>query len=615
MKPSEITTKESFENFCRKEFPNKATCWYDNYCYVQAGTHMGEDLHYEFVGGYVCLHIEGPSRIWRGIRNYLMSKQPIAHIHSEHWWRANCCWKLDTKPTNENQLFSAFRSIRNSLEPHILEYEKSNGSLLQEENGTNNLRIQSSIVSVAELLKENLSIPQYQRPYRWNTKNVRQLLEDIHINFERRNARYRIGSVILHDNNGVMDLVDGQQRVTTICLILKVCECEADCIQLLKYNHNDSFNHIKENHSFIKEWIGQHISNKNLFSQYLSEQCEFVRIVVKDRSEAFQMFDSQNGRGKELEAYNLLKAYHIRAMEQNSREEKVRCDVRWEDATQYDATPLIPDDANVDLLKQLFSEQLYRSRRWTRETEAREFKKKDIDEFKGFTIDKNHPIVYPYQNPQLLQYLTAKFYHSTLEGTIATSNRFQHGDSDNIDPFVNINQIIVNGKSFFDYVETYVELYKRLFLNMRSSQLDEFKNFYYLYCLDYDCEEKDVAKKRKHSFSHLPSGGARRTGDTYLRELYKSLVLVLFDKFGEQALNRYYKTLYRLVYALRLEKYQVRYDTVCQMPHEYFAAIHKAKDMADLTVLETKLKSRTHGLKIVYDNIPKRIKNMIENGK
>lgn len=45
-------------------------------------------------------------------------------------------------------------------------------------------------------------------------------------------------------------------------------------------------------------------------------------IVVKDRSEAFQMFDSQNGRGKELEAYNLLKAYHIRAMEQNSREEK-----------------------------------------------------------------------------------------------------------------------------------------------------------------------------------------------------------------------------------------------------------------------------------------------------
>ena len=40
------------------------------------------------------------------------------------------------------------------------------------------------------------------------------------------------------------------------------------------------------------------------------------------------MFDSQNGRGKELEAYNLLKAYHIRAMELNGQDEKIKCAFR-----------------------------------------------------------------------------------------------------------------------------------------------------------------------------------------------------------------------------------------------------------------------------------------------
>ena len=44
----------------------------------------------------------------------------------------------------------------------------------------------------------------------------------------------------------------------------------------------------------------------------LMSVCAELKVVAFN--EAFQMFESQNGRGKELEAYNLLKAYHIRAM-------------------------------------------------------------------------------------------------------------------------------------------------------------------------------------------------------------------------------------------------------------------------------------------------------------
>ena len=445
-------------------------------------------------------------------------------------------------------------------------------------------KIEAKIVQVQDLLKiNNLRIPEYQRPYKWDKKNVRQLLEDILASKSSGKKSYRIGSVILFNNHESeetsLDIVDGQQRLTTLFLIAKACgESISDC---LMFNHTDSFKNIRDNYLFIEEWLKENCNgNYNDYYEYCMKSCEFVQITVCDLSEAFQMFDSQNGRGKELEAYNLLKAYHIRAMEQDSQEEKIKCDKRWEDATQYDATPKIQNDPNIDVLKLLFEEQLYRSRIWSKKNEAKEFSKKKIDEFKGFTIDKNHPALFPYQNPQLLQYLTAKFYKNVLSGTVATQNRFTNGDDEKIDPFVNINQQIVNGKSFFDYVETYVEIYKRMFIDINTYQLREFKEFFYKYCLNYGNE-----LKKTDDFAFNPKYAATRSGDTYLREAFKSLVFVLFDKFGETGLNKYYKILYRLIYMNRLSRGQVKYNFVAQLPSKYFKIINEAKDLSDLIEL------------------------------
>lgn len=454
--------------------------------------------------------------------------------------------------------------------------------------------IEARIISVGELLKtERLRIPPYQRSYRWTEKNVRQLLEDVQQSMLAGKKKYRIGSVILHNNTSdkTLDIVDGQQRLTTLFLLAKVCN-HVDKFDCPLSFGSESVKSIRNNYNFIIAWIDENVkADKNTFINYVRNNCDFVKIVVNDLSEAFQMFDSQNGRGKELEAYNLLKAYHIRAMEQESREEKIRCDKRWEEATQYDPTPKIKDDPNIDVLKQLFNEQLYRSRIWSRQSCAGEFSKTQIDEFKGFTIDKNHPALFPYQNPQLLQYLTAKFYDTILSGTAATKNRFELGDNDHINPFVNVNQQIVNGKDFFDYVETYVEIYKQMFININTYQLNEFKEFYYAYCLDYnwlDNEEATAKEKRKKDFAFYPKWPASRTGDSYLREAYKSLVFVLFDKFGEKGLNKYYKTLYRLIYSMRLEKSQVRYNSVATLPGIFFKIIATAKDLADLSELDKK---------------------------
>ena len=238
----------------------------------------------------------------------------------------------------------------------------------------------------------------------------------------------------------------------------------------------------------------------------------------------------------------MLKAYHIRAMEQNTQEEKIQCDREWEGATQYDATPDIQNDPNVDILGQLFREQLFKSRLWCRNDDARNFTKNDIGEFKGFTIDKNHPIDFPFQNPFLLQYLTEKFYRNVLSGAIGTKTRFESGESDKANPFVNINQTIINGKAFFEYIGTYVELYKKMFIELGSYQLAEFKEFFYLHCLTYNPQKTawEEAKYRTDAFRDTDNL-SRRTGDTYLREAYKSICFVLLDKFGEKTLLKYYK--------------------------------------------------------------------------
>lgn len=587
MKLHELTTKVSFEKFCAENFPGKEIYWNDSYCFVQAGTNFGKVLHYEFYNGYVHLHIEGAN--WKGIRNYLKIHAPLQNIVPGCWGRRNDCdWKLNKEIRREKDLYDAFLLIREILEPVIHNFETAIMPVK---------KISAKILTVYSLLQEQLRIPDYQRPYRWEEKNVEQLMSDILANWSEHKSRYRIGSVILHKNGDYLDIVDGQQRITTILLILVAYKN----IFSLADNHNanlsgnlmfrqGSFKHIKENFYFIEDWIKENLSEDyyESYLNYLLNKCEFVEVAVTELSEAFQMFESQNGRGKELESYNLLKAYHIRAMEQNSQEEKIKCDRRWEESTRYDAD-------NIDVLKQIFNEQLYRSRKWSRKELAGKFSKKEICEFKGFTIDKNHPTVFPYQNPQLLQYLTAKFYSNVLEGTVTTCNRFQYGDTENINPFVNINQTIVNGKPFFDYVETYVELYKQLFINIGTYQLSDFKKFYYAYCLHYECEWDDAEWLRKEAYAHYPKGGARRTGDGYLRELYKSLILVLFDKFGESGLNKYYQILYRLVYMTRLANEQVRYSTVDKLPMELgncFSVISQAKALSDLRILERIMRNK-----------------------
>ncbi|WP_129582381.1 DUF262 domain-containing protein, partial [Rodentibacter caecimuris] len=106
-------------------------------------------------------------------------------------------------------------------------------------------KAEPSIKSVEEILKKKkLSIPDYQRPYKWQTKHVQQLIEDLWFHYKTKNEQeYRIGTVIIHKKDeNKLDVVDGQQRITTLLIILRQLEPKNKDLIDLEYKHRISYN-------------------------------------------------------------------------------------------------------------------------------------------------------------------------------------------------------------------------------------------------------------------------------------------------------------------------------------------------------------------------------------
>ena len=140
----------------------------------------------------------------------------------------------------------------------------------------------ASVISVARLLKMNLRIPDYQRPYKWEQRNVIELLRDIEDAIARSNtgaAHYRLGTVILHeqavDGKEIYNVVDGQQRLLTLSLLLFCLKAAPKELDVPLLNNADTLKHLSrqpesqkrlhDNYVAIKEYLG----NRNDLKQAL----------------------------------------------------------------------------------------------------------------------------------------------------------------------------------------------------------------------------------------------------------------------------------------------------------------------------------------------------------
>ena len=115
------------------------------------------------------------------------------------------------------------------------------------------------LIAINSLLGEKFFVPHYQRGYRWTKKEVKALLEDILQFFidnqnSPKEAFYCLQPLVVTKSNDNWILVDGQQRLTTIFLILSSLEEGMKFLEKEKYslsyatrpNSEDFLNRIKE---------------------------------------------------------------------------------------------------------------------------------------------------------------------------------------------------------------------------------------------------------------------------------------------------------------------------------------------------------------------------------
>src|SRR5471030_1344652 len=83
-------------------------------------------------------------------------------------------------------------------------------------------RVDSHLQTLSDLERKKIAlrIPSYQRPYVWSADDVLKLLGDIIAAFEAKEPHYYIGTVLSSQRRNTYELIDGQQRMTTLMLMV-----------------------------------------------------------------------------------------------------------------------------------------------------------------------------------------------------------------------------------------------------------------------------------------------------------------------------------------------------------------------------------------------------------
>jgi hypothetical protein len=236
--------------------------------------------------------------------------------------------------------------------------------------------------TVRELLAgRKYSIDYYQREYKWQTKQVTELMDDLAAKFLEcyepshepddvaSYSHYFLGSIIISDKDSVKFIIDGQQRLTTLTLMLifLLRELEdpaqrtevANLIYSQKYRRR-SFNldipereacmetlftgrelaghelpesqaNIMARFGDIDEFFPEELRGPVLpyFVDWLIENVHLVEITAYSDSDAYTIFETMNDRGLSLTPADMLKGYLLAHITDEG--DRVRAGRVWKD--------------------------------------------------------------------------------------------------------------------------------------------------------------------------------------------------------------------------------------------------------------------------------------------
>lgn len=259
--------------------------------------------------------------------------------------------------------------------------------------------IQARAKSIRELLKDQkYGIDYYQREYKWETKQIRELVTDLVEAFldsysdkhERpeikKYNRYFLGSIILSERDQDTFIVDGQQRLSSLTLLLiylrnlqrehsvkvKIDELilseiygvrsfnlnipervrclevlfedkpfdptdEPESVQTLVNRYDDIGKYFpiirsedaEDNQNSDEDDLGSALPWRSLpfFIDWLTENVHLVEITAYSDDDAYTIFETMNDRGLSLTPTDMLKGYLLANITQESK--RIEANNRW----------------------------------------------------------------------------------------------------------------------------------------------------------------------------------------------------------------------------------------------------------------------------------------------
>ena len=303
-------------------------------------------------------------------------------------------------------------------------------------------KIESDKLFVRDVFSKWFRIPEYQRPYVWDKDQVTELLDDVmQARTSNPDSQYFLGSLVLKHNSKEegttkyeeYDLLDGQQRLTTLFLITAVIRdltndktlketCEKTIFQ--KENKYDNiperlrivFDIRDQVKDFVNEFVKQEegttrvnelnliianneedISIHNMakailtvreyfetnkiddFFPYLRSNVLMIYVSADELEDAFRLFTVMNSRGIKLRNSDILKADNLGKIKDNNK--RLNFAKKWEETENYFAddfdaflshlrTILVKQKAAVSLLRE-FEDNIYNPTSYDRTTKTK----------------------------------------------------------------------------------------------------------------------------------------------------------------------------------------------------------------------------------------------------
>lgn len=208
-------------------------------------------------------------------------------------------------------------------------------------------------------------IPSYQRPYVWSSIHIEDLLNDIEQAFKNKEAHYFIGTTLSSKkDHSTYELIDGQQRTTTLMLFALACHDYKDSdlkghpiLKVSTYDKKprlhfeireriesylgsqaglDGFGkpsqdqliedaylkHIHTGLEYIKQRLKK-ISESELdfkeFIDYIFENVRWINNILPEKTDLNKLFSSMNTSGIQLEPVDILKSKIFKKITKNKR--------------------------------------------------------------------------------------------------------------------------------------------------------------------------------------------------------------------------------------------------------------------------------------------------------